>query len=155
MSIDHTVYLGPYLRCKSSQKQEAVVSWGCKTCEIVLYSRVQKFCTDCGSAMGDWEKVESVDLVNADEVSENIDEQLTCVEIEGFFLWKPNLNKPDEKRFFRFDPDHKDDFEYNPEKDSTEIARFLHEYKDAICKVKDAYGENNTEVTWGLVYHVS
>ena len=105
MSIDYTVYLGPFLRCKFATEtvHRPETERACPRGHSV--GPDVKFCPECGACVS-WKSVEIHEQIDSFIVSQQIDDRLStvpCMSSRNVHVWAPNA-KPMGCRRLSHDP---------------------------------------------------
>lgn len=155
MSIDHQVYVGPYVACKVSKAQHTRRERQCLQCHQPRLSA--PFCFACGGRV-DWvETPIEADAVNEDEVSQALDEVLSPLPgdnpYDGWHFWFVNVPSRWGGRELWFDEDDETLLQ-EPiwgKLIGDEIDRFEAVFAAELKTLHKLYDKDNVEVRWGVV----
>lgn len=166
MGISSSVYLGPYLECKTHEVEVDATMRSCTkdTCsqyEKEVYSKDKKFCPQCGSPIDKVTYKVKEKNVQQHYLREEIDEDLHNIREdtlfsnrsrdEGIDTWIANKGFCDRRC-------HLDDScvtEITQDRIAEEISLFCTTFEKALTIFNDKYGKGNVAVKWGLVYYWS
>lgn len=169
MSIDTTVFMGPFVACSTKKAEQTEQIRTCSNEHCTNYTNKywdtsNKFCSLCGSEIKLRDVTKIVDNVDPYELRMAIDENLYNVPGDSFSswskkndvqVWLPNKTIP-ESRKFSFDPDHED---YPPmipvssEMIAMEMMQFSDFFHNEIELLRKSYGYENVTVRWGLIHY--
>lgn len=160
MSVDYTVHVGPFVECVNGKAIKEKIRRACTNVVCKNHSSEyvnSKFCEECGSPVGGVKYQDGVRRVDADPML--VDEWLypSCAHPENndIDLWFGNKHRPnkDNVREFSFSPKYDGNkyIEITPELIAAEITEFIDQYRDAISKLRAAYGLENVTIKWGVV----
>jgi len=169
MGIDYTTYMGPYARCKTSkvpatEKISTCSNEQCKEHPTKIWDKKKKFCEGCGSPIQERDIPIQVDNVNAYELRMSIKESLYDVPGDSWRFWMRENNthvwlanqRVSGARGFSFDPEGNIQFiPVTPELMAAEIKLFIEHYTKELDVLRQAYGEDNVEIQWGLIHYIS
>ena len=151
MSTDHTVYLGPFLRCKFAIEttHHPESERACPRGHLV--NSEVRFCPECGVRIS-WKAVEAHAQVDSFILSEQIDHRLSTIPCEcsgDVHVWAPNA-KPMGCRRLSHDPTESTVTQFiSAEMVDDEIELFQSTYALDIEHLREAYLE--CEIRWGLL----
>lgn len=169
MSLDHTVYYGPYVECKVERVEKIVHVPGCTNKECGSYhvlNAASEFCPQCGSSIGTFEKkthVENVDYYDWYEGSEepygsiyrnfdspngdHIENEMSKM---GIHVWMPIL--PD--RLGYFDPQSEVDIREIDLQKELKLLEYFQGEGNTVDFLRQAYGKENVTVKWGVLNEI-
>ena len=168
MSIDTTIFLGPFLVCSTFpvEKSELVKtcpSEDCRNPTELYWQTDAKFCPICGSEIAERAISKSAANVDTYEARMAIKEALYNVPGDSFYswakknnteVWLPNITNPDCQRKFSFDPGREDYPPMTPvssEMMAVEMMQFSSFFYKEIEYLRSLYGEDNVTIRWGLI----
>jgi hypothetical protein len=162
MSVDYTVHVGPFVECVNGRITKEMTRLGCTNTACKNYSQKywdasKKFCDKCGIPIGEIKYQDEVRRVNADPmlVDEWLYPSCTHPENDDIDLWFGNKHRPnkDNVREFSFSPKYDGNkyIEITLDLMSAEITEFIDQYRDAISKLRAAYGLENVTIKWGVI----
>ena len=168
MSIDYTVYVGPYVKCMNplvdiEEGYNACTNPVCKLYkrELLGVGSVKGFCQGCGQPIGTLIRKKQKSKINPWEVRESINEQLANVCAESaewveliladeakFDIWIPNVDRGNGEQF-----DPKSEYKYFDMTDHDivgDIDAFKTNFVKEIQTLVEAYGDANVRIRWGV-----
>lgn len=164
MSIDHTVHVGPFVEClngnaNKEKTRRSCTNPLCPNHENEYWNEKTKFCDLCGQPIDKVKYEAAGRKVDADMLL--ADEQLSPMvhprnkDIDLWFGNRHRANK-DSVRSFSFDPERDGEqyVEVTPEMMAAETTEFIDQYRDAISKLRAAYGLENVTIKWGVVHDI-
>lgn len=166
MSLDYSVYVGPYVECKIGMKKSLKKTRVCPNtkCLIRNSNPNTKFCPDCGFGI-----VETTEEIEVEEVCLwDIREALHDTLIFPFgdsardvmikkrcHVYIPNVSYLEDRKH-SFDPKYELRWSsFKPEDIDEEINLFLVRFKNEMLVLNKNYGAENIEVKWGVVNDIS
>jgi hypothetical protein len=171
VSIDYTVYVGPWFLCRCDRVLEAGgLRWCCVNPECIACNAParaeMRFCSLCGRTLtGRQTPDRERDSVDADDLDEQFDDSLLLVcnggqtdataLRPGEHAWLPNLLRGPGGRqlcFGRSRPAARLLLGDLPVQESLWLQT---EYRTELAALRDAYGAANVEVGWGVLTYAS
>jgi len=154
MSIDHNLYIGPYVVC---QNPSIEITESLKTCPKVKCKRAGRetlsaYCCDCG-AETQFEDFPLTDRkVCSDEVFQAFNERLYCSYDDDLVdIWLPNIKYGVD----RIDIENLDGAVPLAGDHLNEVDLFMTAFRVELDILEDAYGKDKVVVLWGIVGHYS
>jgi len=162
MGIDYNVYVGPYALCQNELVDKETTRLSCPNKDCCRYNRrpldKQKFCTQCGTKISEIPTTIKQLRVKSWEMFDDLQEHLWLLgddfkdTPEHSEIWRSNMKGIGK----RFDPKYD---EYvrplgvcDPEMDELqEIAAFEEQAAESLKQLREAYGEDNVKITWGII----
>jgi hypothetical protein len=153
MSIDYSIYIGPFVRCKVEKKEVEKERRTCphKNCRNHDKRISTAFCSFCGSKIEEVKYKEEADAVNWGEVSEKIKDTLVCpIHKNGEHIWIGN--RIDDQCHLSYDPTELESG-YDVCQDwMSEVRSFVAFYVEEIRVLRQEYGETDVVVLWGIIH---
>lgn len=158
--MSRSYYLGPYVETRSPMGPETVAMTSCTntSCEVnrKRMPRERGFCNRCGSPVDMIRYERQAETVDADEVRSLLGEALMDwgAGTEGRRVWTPNLTDRGEPRRFEVEPEGETgaaplDAEDLPDRERDWLRAAFAAELGVLTK---AYGAENVQVRWGLVW---
>ena len=160
MSVDITVYLGPYFECKTQSGTQYKKKYGCPNpncirCGKSISDTKEIYCSRCGGNLCWMEVSLPASFPNEEEVSQTLhgqfDEVSWKVGCKGAHIWIENSEEYEGGGKY-FDP-YDGGFwcEINLEQMVRETVRLCEKNKDVLETLRRFYGEDNVKARWGLL----
>lgn len=161
MGIDYAARLGPFLECTTILAEVQETRNGCSKCKQQMYDSRTKFCSTCGTAIGDYTVSVIKSSVDPGQIREEINETLFFANHAGlayeFQRQHPDIhiwliNQKAEGYFNQDIYEYETDGityldEINPRK---EMEAFERQYAKEIAILRRHYAEQ-VKVRWGIV----
>jgi hypothetical protein len=173
MSIDHTVYIGPYVECTDTIINHPEDFRTCINEKCPNYNEQAKpspYCPECGHHIKSATQIRQAKKTDVHHICQKINEVLAP--IENYDLnncyWVCNKENP---TFYNYDPRRSDglaltydeEYGFKIEKgsksgilspnDGLELFKSMH--KIELDVLIEAYGEENVQIMWGILNWVS
>ena len=161
MSISLCGYLGPYLICQTEKVPSSTTVRACSNADCKRHQaarcQTDKFCTTCGFSIIERDIIDYIDNVDANQIRMSFGEKLMNIPDAPGTLrhtWIANVRIPDVRKF-----PIQEDFEYiqtisvTPTLIDFEKDRFNSFFANELAVLRQAYGEKNVSVQWGLVHY--
>lgn len=170
MGMSHTVYLGPYVECRTQDIEVDAKMRSCtrgSTCsqhEREVHDRQRKFCPQCGSPIGEITYKTKEKNVKAHYLREEIKEALANLgqgstlfhgrSNDGLDTWISNYRAgtPEGRDY---SPNSECVFEVNEDMIEGDLGHFRNFYKETLAIFEEKYGKGNVAVKWGLIQYWS
>lgn len=163
MGTYYSVHLGPYVVCKNHQitikaTVRSCTNVACSNYGIERYDAKVMFCDKCGSPIGIISVDRRRDRIDQYSLSMKFEEMLyNPINQENDDIWMPNRYRPGEKegkvRQYKVEQGGDHIVPVSTGMIMDELQEFLGFYKDAIVELRKAYGDENVEVKWGMIYY--
>ena len=169
MGIDYSTYIGPYVECRFSnkddiEKRRCCPKKDCKEYGKNLWDEKQKFCNQCGEKITAVEFPVVVGAVDEYEIRMSFNEALhTPMGDELHFwqkennihIWMPNQYLKCEE-YPRIELEHQQSSirDIPVELPANQIEAFKIQFEKEIAVLESNYGKENMTFKWGVVYQV-
>jgi hypothetical protein len=156
MSIDYSIYIGPFVRCKVTKKEVERERRTCPNTNCHNHNRqiYAFFCSVCGSKIGRVKYKEEEDVIDYDEVSKKIKHNLVCrINRDKEHIWIGN--RIDDQCHLSYDPTELESGYDVCQKWMSEVRSFVAFYVEEIRILRQEYGETDVEVLWGVIHTAS
>ena len=166
MSIDRTLYVGPYLTGKFEMVRTTTTFRACtnKACVNHKASHLHgDYCQKCGSPVGDVHRTIKEPSVDQHDIEADIKERLCSPGGDSYYywsekmlthIWLPNIAIPGRKMHF----DIRDlgflalPTNAEQQQQASEIEKFETKFAKEIVVMRVTYGDQNIAMNWGVVY---
>lgn len=172
MSVDYTVYVGPWFLCRTERVREPdATKWCCVNQACIAHgapARAEvRFCSVCGQTLTGREVPgRERDAVDPDGVEETIGEdvlilvyrgsqRITTALPPGIHVWLPNLRLTASGRPLSFNLRRESEFRDLEGLDGAEVTWLLGQYRREYHLLRDAYGGDKVETGWGVLTYCS
>jgi hypothetical protein len=156
MSVDITVMLSTYVKCKKGMKTEKKGEFFCDVKSCKKYNKTinseGEFCSNCGKKLSireidiEVEEVDPFDMTDGDAIF-YIDTN------DKYDVFLPNSKSGEPKLPPSLDVKRLDTciHEVNPESIPAHIEWFKKKFKKQISMLEEAYGKDNVSIHFGLI----
>ena len=159
MGVHIRTYIGSYVEAKPAKKSIESTFRTCsnETCGVRQNKRQvadSKFCKECGSPIVDMPKVKSEVVPSKWELMDRLGEALAPCDIDGLDRWVPNESRegwPDRTHWVNHYMES-GAMCLTPEQIAGEIAWFETAYAPEITLLREAYGNKNVTLRWGVLW---
>jgi hypothetical protein len=157
MSIDYTVYIGPYVQCKVSKEKvnhevRVCPNQSCEQSKLNFPPNVS-FCPSCGSKVKSKTISKEHDSQHPYDIAREFNEDLNnhYFEEPGYHYFFQNSNIKWKGRKLQFDPEDEEFIQDFAEVSrELEIHTFSQVFKEAIDILIKHYGAGNVAIKWGI-----
>ena len=148
MGVDHNVYAGPFALCQNEQQEKVGTKLSCTNSGCSNYGKTlhDKFCPNCGFPVGDFDITYTTERVDSYDLADVM--CLMCC-VGGLYgdVWVSNDISDD---FYDFGHEHFVKCLMGEEV-SKAIDDFKKKHISDLEMLKEAYGEDNVKIKWGVV----
>lgn len=163
MGTYYSVHLGPYVVCNNhkvaaKQSVRSCTNAACGQYGIRRYDSNVMFCDKCGSPIGIISVEKEQYAIDTYALSMNFKEMLfNPITEDNTDIWMPNRYRPGEKegtvRPYKVEQGGDHIVPVSTGMIMDELQEFLDFYKEAVTELRKAYGEENVEIKWGMIYY--
>lgn len=167
MGYSYRTYIGPHVVCKVEIMDKPRFVPVCTNDQCVAFKRTDRtwdgrFCSYCGMQIGNIAVVEKEPAIDADDfsydrLSERLvppggDARFNYVREHGIEIYMPNIDVPEIERDMHLESREPFGHMLIPaDTINKEVISFIRFFFDDLALLRDAYGERNVEVKWGII----